>query len=336
MDLFTKKAQKKIYISKLDCEAIVSLMNNGFTFIDSCNLIESNQNKNMFKTIKTKLEIGEEISEVFLKFCPLEYKSYFISFIKFLPFKNSLSLAISIYNESNNQRKIYLKKMVYPVLMLICTIIGIYVFILIAFPVLISLMKEFNNDLNHIIKIQKISYILLNILFVFISLILLLILFYIQKNNKVKGYKLISKFKISRIIKLLVCNDFARFYEQCLSIGCSTLESINILKSLNEKPVIVFLANKIDKALLKGETMEKAFKSIYFDKGLYRFLNISMYVSNMDEMIKGYIKVNEIKINKFYNIFLYSIQIITYVSISLILVFVYQILMMPLNIISNL
>ncbi len=82
--------------------------------------------------------------------------------------------------------------------------------------------------------------------------------------------------------------------------------------------------------------MEKAFKSIYFDKGLYRFLNISMYISNMDEMIKGYIKVNEIKINKFYNIFLYSIQIITYSSISLVLVFVYQILMMPLNIISNL
>ena len=68
------------------------------------NLIENNQNKNMFKTIKSKLEIGEEISK-FLEFCPLEYKSYFISFIKFLPFKNSLSLAISIYNESKNKEK---------------------------------------------------------------------------------------------------------------------------------------------------------------------------------------------------------------------------------------
>ena len=39
----------------LDCEAIVQLMNNGFTFIDSCNLIENKQNNKVFNFIMTNL-----------------------------------------------------------------------------------------------------------------------------------------------------------------------------------------------------------------------------------------------------------------------------------------
>ena len=320
----------------LDCEAIVQLMNNGFTFIDSCNLIKNKQNNKVFNFIKTRLNKGEDITDLFIEYCPNEIRTYFTSFIKFLPFKNSLMLSISIYEESKNQRNVYLKKLLYPILTLITTIIGIYIFILVCFPVLISLMKEFDNNLDFMLKLQNISYLFINVLFITILVLLLIVLYFIKKDNQIKGFKLISNLKLSRFIKVMISNDFARFYQQCILIGCSTKESINILKSINEKPIIVFLSNEIDKSLSNGETMEKAFKNKYFEKGLFRFLNIAMHASNMNEMLKGYIKLNELKVNKFFNVFSYSIQLFTYSSIALVLIFVYQILMMPLTIISNL
>lgn len=334
--LLKKNFVSKTYIDKLDFEGILKLLENGFTLTQACKLLENDKNKIVFKNIDNRLMHGEKLADVFSDYCPLEYKEYFTSYIKFLPFYNSLSLSYLIYNESLKQKKFYIKKLLYPILIFIFTIIGIYLFVLICLPVLITLMQEFNSELEYIIYLEKISYIILNITFIIILFLLLVILFFFQKRNQVKGYKIFCKFKLSRVLKIIISNDFARFYEQCTLIGCSTQESIEILKTLSNKPLISFLANQLDMSLLKGNTIENAFKNKYLDKGLYRFLNISMYSRNNGKILEGYIKLNEIKLNNIFKLFSYFVQIFTYIIISIILIFVYQILMMPLSIISNL
>ncbi len=326
----------KSYIDLLDCEGILTLLISGFSLEQAMNLLENDFNKYVFNNIKDKLNKGEDINSFFHEFVPKQIKNNFKNFISYLPFNNSLKLSLSIYNEEKLQRKKYISKLLYPSLMLIATIIGIYFFIWICFPILLSLMKEFKADMIYAALIQKLVYIFLNILFVFVMIIELLILYYMQSKNQVKGYKLVSKFKYLEVIKLMISNDFARFYQQCTNIGCSTISSIQILKSFDNKPIISFIAKTIDDSLIEGNSFKNAFDSKYLDKGLFRFLNISLYSLNTDKMLEGYIKLNEIKLNNFFKKLTLLIQGFTYSSISIVLIFVYQVLLLPLSIITNL
>lgn len=157
----------------------------------------------------------------------------------------------------------------------------------------------------------------------------------INPKQRITIYKHIAKFKFARIIKLFVSHEFALFFGECIKMGCSTKQSIEILKGLSNKPLINFIAHNLEKSFMVGSSMENAFKTIYLDKSLYTFLKISMYSTNTEKMLNKYLTVNEYKINKLIRNFSNFIKIFSYLTVAVLLIFVYQILLLPLSIISG-
>lgn len=323
-------------MSKTDCEGLCQLLQHGFTLLETLKLLENKRNHNCFLAICKKLEEGTPIEQFFSEYSPQMYRNYFNSFILFLPFTESLKLCVKLSNDETKQKKDIFKNLWYPVLMFLGTIFGIYFFIVFCFPTLISLMKDFSVNSTFMEIVMKIIFMVIQGVMVVVLLFLMIILYFIQKKNHVKGYKILTAYLHFPLIKQLQSNLFARYFYHCIKIGCKTKQSLQILQTIENKPILVFLSQHLEESLLKGEKMEKALQSPYLDETLYHFMNIAIYSSSMESMLEGYIEVNHEKLRVLIKRITKLIQVGTYTTIGLIIIFVYQILIIPLSVMSQL
>lgn len=326
---------KHLLMSKTDCEGMCQLLQHGFTLLETLKLLENKRNQLCFLEIQNKLEIGMPIEQFFGRYCPLIYQEYFDSFICFLPFTESLKLCVKLSNEEIKQRNELFKSLCYPILMFLGTIFGVYFFIIFCFPTLISLMKDFSVKSNIMELVVTILFVVIQCVMFLLLVCLIIIMYFIQKKNQVKGYKLLTRYIHFPLIKQIQSNQFARYFYQCTKIGCKTKQALQILKTMKNRPILVFLSCHLDESLLKGEKMEKALQSPYLDETLYHFMNIAIYSSSMESMLEGYIEVNHDKLRILIKQITKIVQVCTYSTIGLIIIFVYQILMIPLSVMSQ-
>ncbi len=111
---------------------------------------------------------------------------------------------------------------------------------------------------------------------------------------------------------------------------------MQILMNTTEKPVISDIALKIDQSLKSGKSFENALDTPFLDTALCRLLKIAVYSSDMENMLDGYLEIAQQQAERKCRRITYAVQLLSYASISLILILVYQILMLPLQIISSL
>ncbi len=323
-------------MSKEDCQGIVQLMDSGFSFLDAMILLESRKNAEVFKRIKDELTRGEEMISVIKKYCPKIYQDKFYSFISFLPLKDSLALCVKLHKEEEKQRKDIQKELGYPLLMFFATLVGLYLFVQLCFPLLIQLMSDFGTNSQGILEIRNLFLLLLKIV---IGLFLILtgaLIVMMKKNHQVAAYCWIAKIFNLNILKQHVSCQFARYFYHCSHIGCKTKETLTILSQLERQPLVLFISSIMERSLLKGMPMKNAIQSRYIDEGLSRFMVVAMYSSTMGDMLEKYIHLSEIKMRQKIKIFTKLLQLFTYGSIAIIMIFVYQILILPLSVMSQL
>lgn len=315
---------------------MLSLLEHGFSIQDTLKILINRNNKNIFNYIDDCLKNGVDIHVIFLDILPINYKNYFNVFIKFLPLIECLKLIFSIENEKSILKKLYFKNIIYPFSMFIFTILGIYFFNIFCFPLLLAMLNEFKVKMIFLTVVYNIFNIFINIVFCISLFILVLVFLFLFDKTKVKMYKYFSKFKFFRIFKIFACNEFALFFKECCLVGCSTKTSMSILKEIKCFKIVAFLAETVDESLKKGMSINNAFSTKYFDYNLSRLLNVFININGTEKMLEGYLKINELKINSILKRISNFIKLFSYITISTILIFVYQILLLPLNIISKL
>ncbi|NLH92563.1 MAG: hypothetical protein GX481_08975, partial [Atopobium sp.] len=96
-----------------------------------------------------------------------------------------------------------------------------------------------------------------------------------------------------------------------------------------------FLAEEIEKSLLAGDKFETAVDSPYLDPVLARFMKIAVYASDMEQMMSGYLELCRDRIRRQCRRLTRTIQLVSYAAIGVILILVYQLLMLPLTVMSQ-
>lgn len=322
-------------MSKEDVDDLSSLMSHGFTFIDSLRIVADSRNVRIINNVLCRLRLGEDMIKVMKSVCPKEYRNDFFSFIEFLSFKDSLVLCSKIYNEEKKEKEVLKKSLIYPVFLFFITTIGLFIFIDVCLPILIRLIDDFKSDSTYLINFRIVSLLIIKMV-MFLSVILIISLFFFTRQKyQVSFYKFVNRYLKIKLFKQWVSSNFARYFYHCSSIGCKTKETITILKKLSRKPLIIFLAEDIDENLLCGNSMEDAIKSIYLDYSLQRFMTIAIHSSSMEKTLDSYIKLSHEKIKKRIRVTTKLLQLFTYSVVGIILIFVYQILILPLSIMSQ-
>ena len=90
----------------------------------------------------------------------------------------------------------------------------------------------------------------------------------------------------------------------------------------------------MDEGLMEGESMKEAAGKYYYDSSLSRFIKIANYTNDFSKIIESYIFMAREKIVRRMKNYTLSIQLITYAFIGCVIIFIYQILFMPMKAIS--
>ena len=330
-----KLCQHATLLERLDCEGIQKLMENGFTLQEAMNLLENRKNRIVFQSIRNSLENGEGISKAFHKCCPRVYRHYFEGFILYLPFLKSLTLSMRTVEAEEQQKKQLEKGLMYPCGMLFATVAGMIVFNELCIPPLVSMMKGFQVSMGGFQNFHQIVRIVSVIVTVFLILSAGILIWFNQEANLVNGYRIARKILPNSFLIQYASMDFIRFYLECIKMGIHTRECLQIIQSIDHKPLIGFLAHEMEHELMNGEKFETAAESPYLDEALSRFMKIAVYSSDMERMLDGYLLMCRDRIQRQCRKMTRIIQLLSYSSIGLILILVYQLLMLPLMVMAK-
>lgn len=327
--------RKQIRLRKEDCKSLVHLMENGFSLSDSMEILDERYTHAIFRNIRQKLSNGEPVVNFFGNYCPKDIQQYFTSFIRYMSFDQALGASITIIEKMEEEKKMIIKGMLYPVLLFIGVIAGIGIFAQYVLPSLISMMSGFHIDGSGYALMQKVILTGSRLFMILLFLTLCIIMISLHSSNIVKTYRRISSFKDNAILVQYASSDFARFYLECERRGMSTSAILSILRQTKDKPLVAYIASEMDGHLLKGESFEEAVKACHVEKALLKFFRIAVYASDCTSMLEGYLDMVHIRTAAAIRRFSHCIQLVSYASVGIVLIFVYRVLMMPITMLQN-
>lgn len=322
-------------ISLEDLNYLNSILKTNLPLIDCLDLIENKNNKLLFQNIKKELDSGKDIKEVIIKYLDDDIKEFLIPLINILPFSQALDISLSYIFEYKNNKQEIIKTISYPLIVTSISILAIYFFDLYGLDTIISLLASFEVDISLFNTIRLFMRILIYLLFILLLIIGILILYFSKGNNVLYFYILISKYLPQSIFHLFYSQEFISLFSLTIKKGYKTKEAFKILKSLKNKQIISFLAFHLDNELLEGKSFNDAIKIKYLDYNLSRFIKIASLSNDFVKYLDNYTVLVKEKLKKLIKRDTLIIQLISYMLIGLIIIFIYQVLFLPMNAINN-
>lgn len=326
---------KKRVIGLEDIHDAIHLMDAGFSFVEALEIIKNPQNKKTFEEIVAHLENGEDSIVFMREYFSSDMAFYFLCFASFMPFLPSLKMAYTIITQQKQTRDSFIKSLIYPFVLLMSTILGIVIFDRTILPNLLMMMRSFQNDMRQQMYLTKIFELLSLSFCVLIVLALTTLAILLHPKNIVSTYKFFAKAIPDALIVQYASLQFARIFKACVSVKLSTKQILHLMKNITAKPMVPFLAGEIEKSLSDGNTLHKAISSTYVEQKLIKFFHLSMKEGDIEEMLEAYIQLSLEREKKRIKRLTSAIQLVAYGWIGMLLAVVYQVLMMPLQVLQN-
>lgn len=323
-------------LRKEDCEAITKLLDSGFSIKDALVVLKEKENEKAFDEIMNRLNDGESLHAFFYLYCPKSYVVLFESMSQCMPFLDSLLTCIEMHRAIEKSQKQIIDGMLYPSLLFLGMIVGMYLFNALILPNMITLLMGFQLKTDHLLVMHEVIQWIAEFLLWGTVLLFLIVMTALEKKHIVNTYCLVAKRFPDSILVHSVSAMFARFFLECLKRNVSTQNTLHILSQVKQQPCVSYIAKEIDEHLMRGETLIEAIQKTHIEKALLRFLKIAVFSSSSEEMLEGYLQMVEIRKQQAIKRYSTYIQLISYSVIAIVLIFVYQILMMPMTMLQNL
>lgn len=319
----------------MTCDGIKGLMKNGFSLQEAMEILDDDGHHAVFEEIRGRLENGGNASLFFHRYCPRAYAAYFSGFIRYLPFAESLELCAVICEKEDAGKRKIVRGMVYPVMLMLGMSAGIAVFNMVIMPRMLGLMSGFHMDTGGYETVRNVIWAGSALIMLGSTAGLLAALYALDRRHIVSTYRLIASCFPDSLLIRYASADFARFFLECVRTGTSTNASMQILKEMEMKPLTAFIAAQMDESLNRGEGFEKAVDSPYLEKTLIRFFRTAMYSSDCERMLAAYLQTSDLRTDSDIRKFSVIVQLFCYAAVGLVLIFVYQILMMPMSMLQQ-
>lgn len=334
-DILRQIVWKNTHFDKLECQGIVSLMENGFSFTDTLQILKTKRNEHRIIHVLEKLEQGQTFKEAFSMLLPKGYRRYFNNFIRYLPVLESMRISVELATHEEKMKQKMMKDMVYPVVMLFVMFIGMYLFNGFVFPQMMTLMTSFEINVTSYYFLRSFIQLLSWLVTILLVVGLLLWVVFQEPNRKCWLYRVLVKYVPDSLMVQKASAEFARYFLECVRVRISTIQTMKILLDIKEKPLVRLIAKELNDSLSKGESFEETLHTPFVEHALQQFFQIALHGSNCEKMLEGYLVMNQQRHIKQVRIFTRSVQLSCYGTIGLILLVIYQILMLPMQMLQN-
>lgn len=273
--------------------------------------------------IITYLKEGMSLQEIFT----LNQKKLYFKYLRILSEKLNLSDSLNCVNKieksSNTFFETLLKKISYPFFLLI------FAFIMILFfsDYVLVQMKDYISNRMVFVFIHLLKW---GFGFAILSIVFYLFLYYVL------FYKYNSKMKCPfRLMKKMISLQFVCMYQALDKSYTSTQEILETLACMDFS-VIGKVSNEILSCLKNGKNIEESFLEIeVFDSDFKKMLVYALTSNQMHVFFDLYMKKCSVDLEKSVKKISTGIQLFSYISIGILVLIVYQIMMMPLNMLNE-
>lgn len=310
-------------------------MENGFSFTDTLQILKAKRNEHLITHVLEKLEQGQIFKDAFSMLLPHCYRRYFNNFIRYLPVLESMRISVELASHEEKMKQKMMKDMVYPVVMLFVMFIGMYLFNGFVFPQMMTLMTSFEINVTSYYFLRSFIQLLSWLVTILLVVGILLWVVFQEPNRKCWLYRVLVKYVPDSLMVQKASAEFARYFLECVRVRISTIQTMKILLDIKEKPLVGFIARELNESLSKGESFEETLHTPYVEHSLQQFFQIALHGSNCEKMLEGYLVMNQQRHTKQVRIFTRSVQLSCYGTIGLILLVIYQILMLPMQMLQN-
>lgn len=305
-------------VSKDEINQFLTLMNHGLSISFMVDIIFKDSDQ-----ILKELENGKKLNDVLFS----EDSSYFqhIRILnEVLSMKDSIECANSLEKSSKGNLDLFLKDTIYPIFIFFFSFFMILFFSNFIVP---SMSIYAGND--HSLFFLSILKIVFEILIVCIcfSLCIFLILKY--------KHKLYVLYPIE-IYRCYNCLQFSIILKSLLEKGLSTKDCFEMMERMHHSESIYILSKYIKSKLQQGYSFDLIFKeSNYFDVSFQKFFKIGLQNGSLSIMLDIYIEKSRKEIQQSIKKISRWIQIVSYGSVACLVITVYQIMLLPLNMLST-
>lgn len=297
-------------------------------------LLTNSKNEYLYEDLLTRLDKGEIIEDIIYEYLPNEIVKYMANLLKRMSFKESLELALSFVKKNKENEKALEKSISYPILILFMSLACLYLFDAYGLDTILDLMKTFNTDVTFFSYARVFMRIVINVFFIGFIVLMILVLLFLNPKKITFMYILLSKYFPNSLIHIYFTEDFISLFIISLDLGYKTKEALEILKGLKNKPIVSLLAFHLDERLLEGSSLKEATKQIYFDETLERFISIASYSTDFTGVLQNYAILSNEKIKNKMKKYTKILQISSYVIIGIVIIFIYQVLFLPMKAIA--
>ena len=329
-----KKTLFKKQLSIEDLTYISKLIEANIPLHQTFELLKNKKNEKIFNEISLSLNQGKMIEEVLPQYLPKQINDYMIPLLKNVSFSLALSLALEFNEKHTKNSSRVLGEIAYPCILMFITITVLYLFDTYGMDTIFGLMNSFKTDLTLFKSIRLLFRILITIFYYGLLIGVLLLIFFIQPKRISLLYIFLSKHFPNSLINTYYSEEFVSLLLTCTEKGCKTKQALQILKGMKTKPIISFLAFHMDESLLAGESLKEAVKKNYYDLSLSRFIKIANYTNEFSDMLTNYLSLARDRISRTLKRYTLTIQLATYCFIGVIVVFIYEILFIPMQTLS--
>lgn len=334
--VFIKKKASNNTFSIEDLSYLNKLLKTNMPITNALNLIRSKKNSTVIDQLISSLDSGLLIENSISSFLPKAISSFLSPLLKALPFSIALDISLSFYERVKENEKQIISSIGYPCVLLFVSLTALYLFDLYGIDSIFAMLKSFKTDLGFFTYLRNILRMFMNVFYYGILLVTIVILIYSRPNKIAFLYLMLSKYFPNSLVHVCYCEQFVSLLLICCKRGYKTKQSLEMLKNMKTKPVISFLAYHLDDSLLKGESLKDASKQIYYDNSLSRFIKIASYSNDFVNILEGYVTLAKEKIEKKIKRYTMVVQMCTYSFIGIVIIFIYQILFLPMQALSNL
>lgn len=329
-----RKTLFKKQLSIEDLTYISKLIDTEIPLQKTFELLKNKKNAKIFEEISIALNEGKMIEEILPQYLPKEISDYMLPLLNNTSFSLALSLSLEFNEKHTNNSNKVLGEIAYPCILMFVTMTVLYLFDIYGMDTIFGLMSSFETNLQLYQSIRLILRIIITIFYYSLLFGILIIIFFIQPKRISLLYIFLSKHFPNSLINAYYSEEFVSLLLTCIDKGCKTKQALQILKSMKTKPIISFLAFHMDESLLAGESLKEAVKKNYYDLSLSRFIKIANYTNDFSDMLKKYAILARDRIARTMKKYTLTIQLTTYCFIGIIVVFIYQILFIPMQTLS--
>lgn len=331
MKVYLKKQLFKKELSIEDLSYLSKLLDTNMPIGDCIKLLKNKGNEKIFNKIEQSLIEGMMIEDAIKGFLPKQLEEYIIPLLKNVSFSNALQLALQFNERHCDSKNKLLSQVAYPCILMFITITVLYLFDLYGMDTIFSLLGSFTTDISIYSGIRSILRIIINVFYYGVLIGVLVVVYFSQPKRLPLLYLFFCKRFPNSLLNVYYSEEFVSLLLACVNRGYKSKESLMILKQMKSKPIVSFLAFHLDENLMEGESLKDAIRKEYYDLSLSRFIKIANYTNDFSNVLYNYTVLAREKINKKIKKYTLTIQLTTYTFIGIIVIFIYQILFLPMQ-----